>query len=117
MDIEFRRGRVFNMVRRLFTALALCATPSLVQAAPPAPASVGFWYAERPPLEELAQFEWAVVEPGHMSTADVATLRKLGSQPFAYLSVGEFDGDRAALDKQALTQGASAIRNKAWTAR
>lgn len=114
MDIEFRRGRVFNMVRRLFTALALCATPSLVQAAPVAPASVGFWYAERPPLEELAQFEWAVVEPGHMSAADVATLRKLGSQPFAYLSVGEFDGDRAALDKQALTRGASAIRNKAW---
>lgn len=114
MDIEFRRGHVCKVVRRLFTALALCATNTLVQAAPVAPASVGFWYAEQPPLQELAQFEWAVVEPGHMAAADVATLRKLGSQPFAYLSVGEFDGNRAALDKEALTQGASAIRNKAW---
>lgn len=114
MDIEFRRGHVCKVVRRLFTALALCATNTLVQAAPAAPASVGFWYAEQPPLQELAQFEWAVVEPGHMASADVATLRKLGSQPFAYLSVGEFDGNRAALDKQALAQGASPVRNKAW---
>ncbi|MCU1769348.1 bifunctional glycoside hydrolase 114/ polysaccharide deacetylase family protein [Pseudomonas protegens] len=114
MDIEFRRGHVCKVVRRLFTALALCATNTLVQAAPAAPASVGFWYAEQPPLQELAQFEWAVVEPGHMASADVATLRKLGSQPFAYLSVGEFDGNRTALAKQALAQGASPVRNKAW---
>ncbi|WOE82527.1 bifunctional glycoside hydrolase 114/ polysaccharide deacetylase family protein [Pseudomonas protegens] len=114
MDMEFRRGSVCTVVRRLFTALALCATHSLVQAAPAAPASVGFWYAEQPPLPELAQFEWAVVEPGHMAPGDVATLRKLGSQPFAYLSVGEFDGDRAALDKESLSHGASATRNKAW---
>lgn len=114
MDIEFRRGRVCKGVRRLFTALALCATHSVVQASPAAPASVGFWYADRPPLQELAQFEWVVVEPGHMSTANVATLRELGSQPFAYLSVGEFDGDRVALDKASLTRSASATRNKAW---
>ncbi|NWC08361.1 endo alpha-1,4 polygalactosaminidase [Pseudomonas agarici] len=117
MEIEFRgKGfcRVCIVIRRLFTALVLCTTHSVVQAAPIAPASVGFWYAERPPLEELAQFEWAVVEPGHMTSADVATLRQLGSQPFAYLSVGEFDGERIALDKQGLSQGASATRNKAW---
>lgn len=114
MGNEFRRTRVCKVVMRLFTALTLCVTHSAVQAALVAPASVAFWYAERPPLGELAQFDWAVVEPGHMSAADVATLRQLGSQPFAYLSVGEFDGDRSEIDKQSLTQGASSIRNKAW---
>ncbi|NBF02154.1 PbsX family transcriptional regulator [Pseudomonas sp. Fl5BN2] len=114
MGMKYRRTRTCKMMMRLFTALALCVTHSVVQAQVPAPASVGFWYGDRPPLAELAQFEWAVVESGHMSTADVATLRKLGSQPFAYLSVGEFDGDRSALDKQSLAQSASPIRNKAW---
>ena len=31
------------------------------------PGSVAFWYASSPPLEELAQFEWAVLESGHLS--------------------------------------------------
>lgn len=78
------------------------------------PGSVAIWYADHPPLSELGQFDWAVVEPGHLSAADVKTLRKLGSEPFAYLSIGEFDGDKAALQSHSLSQAASKTRNQAW---
>ena len=30
-----------------------------------APASVAFWYAEKPPISELAQFDWVVLESWH----------------------------------------------------
>ena len=99
---------------RLFAALSLSVGATASHAAQAAPESVAFWYADNPPLQELAQFDWAVVESGHLSTADVARIRQLGSQPFAYLSVGEFDGDRATLIELGLDQGASSKRNKAW---
>ncbi|MDN7143437.1 bifunctional glycoside hydrolase 114/ polysaccharide deacetylase family protein [Pseudomonas sp. JQ170] len=99
---------------RWCSALALCMAGFAAQARDNGPASVAFWYADNPPLPELAQFDWTVVEPGHLTSADVETLRRLGSQPFAYLSIGEFDGDRAALQRNALTQAASAMRNQAW---
>ncbi len=79
-----------------------------------APASVAFWYAEKPPVAELAQFDWVVLEPGHASAADVRALRDGGAQPFAYLSIGEFAGDAAALEKAGLSAGASPVANKAW---
>ncbi len=62
-------------------------------------ASVAFWYAEEPPVAELAQFDWVVLEPGHANAADVRALHDGGAQPFAYLSIGEFAGDAAALEK------------------
>lgn len=114
MEHKFRRRRACTVALRLFAAFSLCITGTASQAAEPAPRSVAFWYADNPPLQELAQFEWAVVESGHVSTADVARIRQLGSQPFAYLSVGEFDGDRGSLTELGLDKGASAKRNKAW---
>jgi len=114
MEHKFRRRRACTVALRLLAAFSLCITGTASQAAEPAPRSVAFWYAENPPLQELAQFEWAVVESGHVSTADVARIRQLGSQPFAYLSVGEFDGDRGSLTELGLDKGASAKRNKAW---
>ncbi|MFI8482330.1 endo alpha-1,4 polygalactosaminidase [Pseudomonas sp. NPDC078700] len=83
-------------------------------ALPQAPKSVVFWYAVSPPLAELAQFDWAVVEPAHLTSNDVKFLRDQGSQPFAYLSVGEFDGDLNHLQNQSLQPGASPTRNDAW---
>ncbi|MGG6260337.1 endo alpha-1,4 polygalactosaminidase [Stutzerimonas stutzeri] len=77
------------------------------------PGSVAFWYASSPPLEELAQFEWAVLESGHLSRRDVAFLRAQGSSPFAYLSVGEYDGDLAEGGDE-IARSASEIRNQAW---
>tara|TARA_Y100000780_G_scaffold142227_1_gene128485 strand:- start:3185 stop:3397 length:213 start_codon:yes stop_codon:yes gene_type:complete len=29
--------------------------------------SVAFWYAAEPPLPELAQYDWVVLEPGHIA--------------------------------------------------
>ena len=115
MEIVFRRTRVRSVAKRLLAALALCVSGPAVQAAAlTPPSSVTFWYADEPPISELAQFDWSVVEPGHVSAGDVKTLRKLGSQPFAYLSVGEFSGNKAAIDKAGLGKAVSPVRNGAW---
>lgn len=107
-------------VIRAFTWLfSLCAALSAVtsQAAglsPAGPQSVAFWYAPHPPYSELAQFDWSVLEPSHVQAKDVAFLRAQGNQPFAYLSIGEFDGDLAVVTGSASNSGASAVQNKAW---
>ncbi len=80
---------------------------------PATPTSVAFWYAESPPLPELAQFDWAVVDPSHLLAEDVQFLRAEGSEPFAYLSIGEYDSASAELDGP-LASGASGVRNQAW---
>ncbi|UTW06184.1 bifunctional glycoside hydrolase 114/ polysaccharide deacetylase family protein [Pseudomonas benzenivorans] len=89
---------------------ALAAAP----ATPSSPQSVALWYADNPPLAELSQFHWSVLEPAHVDRKAVAFLRAQGSQPFAYLSVGEFAGDTAALEQGALDGAASPVRNQAW---
>jgi uncharacterized protein (TIGR01370 family) len=115
MEIVFRRTPVRSVVKRLLAALALFVSGPAVQAAAlPQPSSVTFWYADQPPIPELAQFDWSVVEPGHMTADDVKTLRKLGSQPFAYLSVGEFSGTKAEIDKAGLKKAVSPVRNDSW---
>jgi len=115
MENVFRETHFCSAIKRLLAALTLCFTGAAVHAASlVAPSSVAFWYADKPPLPELAQFDWAVVEPGHMAAADVKTLSGMGSQPFAYLSVGEFHGGKRELDKQALGAAVSPTRNKAW---
>ena len=111
---QFRRTRICNVALSLLTAFSLSVSSAASYAAVSTPASVAFWYADNPPLQELAQFDWAVVESGHISSADVGRIRALGGQPFAYLSVGEFDGDRVQLAKLELDSGASSMRNQAW---
>ncbi|MFI8376000.1 endo alpha-1,4 polygalactosaminidase [Pseudomonas helleri] len=115
MEIVFRRTRLRSAAKRLLAAMALFVSVPAVQAASlPQPTSVAFWYADQPPIPELAQFDWSVVEPGHMTRGDVKTLRKLGSQPFAYLSVGEFSGTKAEIEKAGLNQAVSPVRNDSW---
>lgn len=115
MENVFRRTAVRSVAKRLLAALALCVSGPAVQAAVlTPPSSVTFWYADEPPISELAQSDWSVVEPGHLSEGDVKTLRKLGSQPFAYLSVGEFSGNKAEIDKAGLGKAVSPVRNGAW---
>ncbi|MFO6283872.1 hypothetical protein ACLBVW_30050, partial [Pseudomonas aeruginosa] len=48
-------------------ALALCAGAAAGAAG--GPSSVAFWYAERPPLAELSQFDWVVLEAAHLKVA------------------------------------------------
>lgn len=96
--------------------LALCgvlAPVPVVQADTTNPGSVAFWYAANPPLAELAQFEWTVLESAHLEPKDVAFLREQSSEPFAYLSVGEYDGNLEASDAD-VASGASDVRNHAW---
>ncbi|MGE8188246.1 endo alpha-1,4 polygalactosaminidase [Pseudomonas sp. NPDC086278] len=115
MEIVFRRTRVRSAAKRLLAAIALIVSgPAAQAAALPQPSSVTFWYADQPPISELAQFDWSVVEPGHMSKGDVKTLRDLGSQPFAYLSIGEFSGSKDDIEKAHLSGAVSPVRNGAW---
>jgi hypothetical protein len=110
----FRSSRFVAITLVLLVGLFVLVPASRADAgASLGPRSVAFWYAANPPLAELAQFEWAVLEPGHLEPKDVAFLRTQGSEPFAYLSVGEYDGDVSSLDAT-LAQGASNARNQAW---
>lgn len=86
----------------------------MVYASSESPRSVAFWYAVSPPFSELAQFDWSVLEPSHVQVKDVQFLKAQGNQPFAYLSVGEFDGDLATLNKGALELTGKNVRNHAW---
>ncbi|MDP1315231.1 endo alpha-1,4 polygalactosaminidase, partial [Klebsiella pneumoniae] len=36
------------------------------------------------------------------------------SQPFAYVSIGEFDGNKAELAKAGLTKAVTPVRNDSW---
>ena len=101
---------VFGLLPALLVSTGLASAAEAVQP----PRSVAFWYAETPPVSELSQFDWVVLEPGHVQAADIALLREQGSSPFAYLSVGEFSGDMAALADASLDGDASQVRNEAW---
>ena len=85
-------------VVRAFSCLFIffCFSVQAATAPDSRPESVAFWYADTPPLPELSQFDWVVLEPGHASVADVAFLSAQGALPFAYLSVGEVDGGMLA---------------------
>lgn len=114
MEKVSRRARICSAARQLLAALTVFVPGHFVQAAPAPLSSVVFWYAANPPLSQLARFDWAVVEPGHLSAADVQVLRSQGGLPFAYLSVGEFHGGKAELDAAALSAAVSPVRNAAW---
>jgi len=105
----------FDFLRKYTLAyfMGLC---SACMAAPAlgAPQSVAFWYAANPPLSELSQFDWSVLEPAHLQTKDVEFLKTQGSQPFAYLSIGEFVGDLSALEGDASMPADQDVRNHAW---
>lgn len=110
-----RSGRPARSTSRLllFLALFLSVFPFFQAHANPAP-SVAFWYAAQPPLPELVQFDWVVLEPAHATPPDLIFLSEQGATPFAYLSVGELDRYQSELEPE-LAEGAStAVRNDAW---
>lgn len=104
-------SRIVLLALVVLGGVFVLASPSRADTA--SPGSVAFWYAANPPLAELAQFEWTVLESAHLEPKDVAFLRAQGSEPFAYLSIGEFDGDVQAPGVN-LAAGASDVRNQAW---
>ena len=110
MERRLRQGRSGLLIGTLFV---LCLFTSLVRAEGRAPVSIGFWYDEKPPLPELVQFDWLVVEPDHFAADDISFIRAQGASPFAYLSVGELDPHDADRNPS-LRRYASSARNHAW---
>lgn len=76
--------------------------------------SVGFWYANHPPLSELAQFDHLILESAHFDESALTFLRSQNTQLFAYLSIGEFDGDKQDLADAGLSGSTSDTVNHAW---
>ncbi|KLV05381.1 RNA-binding protein [Photobacterium aquae] len=57
------------------------------------PASVAFYYNDIDSVRELINYKRVVVTPALISDKQIATLHKAGTKVFAYLSVGEYDGE------------------------
>lgn len=76
--------------------------------------SVAFWYASNPPLSELAQFDHLVLEPAHIDASAIKFLHSQNTQLFAYLSIGEFDGNKHDLLAERLSGSTGNIVNHAW---
>lgn len=76
--------------------------------------SIAFWYADNPPLSELAQFDYLVLEPAHFDASSREFLNSQNTHLFAYLSIGEFDGDQHKLQAAGLNKSTSEIQNPAW---
>ncbi|KKN82367.1 hypothetical protein LCGC14_0310270 [marine sediment metagenome] len=94
--------------------MALLTLPLFAQAQQAGPASVAFWYAAHPPLPELVQFDWVVLEPAHLDNKNLTFLVDQGVLPFAYLSVGELGQYEAEVEPSLLESAASEVRNEAW---
>jgi len=110
-------AKAVSVLMSLLLSLYAFAAPGKPHAAAGSPASVAFWYAERPPLSELSQFDWVVFEPAHLTPADVRFISDQGAHPFAYLSVGELDDHQAQLKPQLLDLAAGETRNTSWNSR
>lgn len=91
--------------------VSLCAALAAHAATLP---SVAFWYADEPPLGELSQFDWLVLEPAHLTEADIAFLSAQGSTPFAYLSIGELDPFEAQQYPEVARSASTDVRNHGW---
>jgi len=114
MAIRFNRFWSRQLLNVLSAWVACSGCLSSAYASSDVPQSVAFWYAANPPFSELAQFDWSVLEPEHVQKKDVELLRAQGSQPFAYLSVGEFHGDLAVVGEGAQASTEKNVRNQAW---
>lgn len=103
------RGLALRCLSVVFMLSLFAPGPAAAQGKPQ---SVAFWYAAEPPLPELAQYDWVVLEPGHIAADQVAFLRAQGAVPYAYLSVGELSPEDEALpDAEQLSSGE---RNREW---
>lgn len=110
---RFRLRRVSGAFGFLILALLLSGLLSVQLHAAPRP-TVAFWYAAQPPISELSQFDWVVLEPAHVSAADIGALRRQGAGAFAYLSIGELDRYQSEQAPGLVEAAATPIRNENW---
>ncbi|MBL8385793.1 MAG: endo alpha-1,4 polygalactosaminidase [Burkholderiales bacterium] len=117
-DACHRTGRSHGLQPMRIRALAgkLCAVLLMLALAGPAGArapAVAFHYGADPPLDELAAFDIAVVEPDHV--ADPRAGRRAGDgggEFFAYVSFGEVLPSRTYF--KAIPAGILKGENRAW---
>jgi len=50
---------------------------------------IAFYYADSIPVDEISQFAQIVVDPGHVTDAEIQKLKQYGGKVIAYVSVGE----------------------------
>ena len=107
------RGRVPLALLGCLLGLAL-ATAAAAPRGEGLPA-VAFWYGHDPPLDELALYDWVVLEPEHLPDGPPGRLTAAGVLPFAYVSVGEVGRHRSWAGEvdPAWVLG----RNRAWDSR
>ena len=57
--------------------------------------SVAFFYGDKPPVEQLAQFDKLILEADAINETELEALTEYGAIPYAYLSVGEVGPHRS----------------------
>ncbi len=97
-------------MRRLLLLILLALSATAAAAGTPTSPAVAFYYGSEPPWDELHAFDWAVVEPDHVTPA---ALQQGGDTTlFAYVAVGEVDRDRDYLG--AIPKEWQLGTNRAW---
>lgn len=74
------------------------------------PLSIAFYYSDVDSVRELTNFDRVVLAPDLISSKQIQTLHKADTEVFAYLSVGEYDGQTLPAELIA----AAATRNRNW---
>ncbi len=82
--------------------------PAVVGASP----SVAFYYADSPPTDILAQYDWVVLESDHVTPPQQKALRRFGTELFAYVSLGE--AERFRDSHQQLDRKMFSGENRGW---
>ena len=83
--------RILSALLGLLFFCVVYAVPAL--ASPSVPFSVAFYYAEKPPLDELQAFDIVVIEPDAVGVRP-QSYKSRHSELFAYVSVGEVGPER-----------------------
>ena len=109
-------ARLFNSLLVLFFFLSLLSGNTTCAASNPdsTPFSIAFFYASNPPLDELAAFDVAVVDPDAIGVSPGAS-RSSRSALFAYVSLGEAEPERKSFRK--FDPAWFMAENKAWKSR
>ncbi len=108
------RGAAGAFMRLLGLMLLLPFGLAQAQGSAAASPSVAFFYGANPPLDELAAFDIAVVEPDHVPDPKPwrREASKGASELFAYVSFGEVEPTRAFF--KAVPPGVLKGQNEAW---
>lgn len=78
----------------LIVTVCIAWSTCAVAAARPLPFSIAFYYASKPPLDELQAFDIAVVDPDTVGISP-RTYTGRHSELFAYVSIGEVEASRS----------------------